>query len=81
MGDRDVNTDIAQQIICESTRETLMRAEEDLQQAEKNLRYAEDELRDAGREITLPRPQSGRRLKALRLSIDAAIEERKSWAR
>jgi hypothetical protein len=72
------NTDIVDQIISEGTRGTLMWVEEELYQAEKDLRYAEDELRDAGRDITLRRPRSGKALKDLRLLIDAGIEARKA---
>jgi hypothetical protein len=75
------NSDIVVQIICEDSRETLLLADEDFQQMETCLRYAEDELRDVGKELALPRPRSRRRLKDMRLMIDAAIEERKSWTR
>jgi hypothetical protein len=72
------NTDIADRIFNEGTRETLMWVEEELHQVEKDLRYAENELRDAGRDITLRRPRSGKSLRDLRLLIDAGIEERKA---
>jgi hypothetical protein len=75
------NSDIVAQIFCEDSRETLLQADEDFHRMQTCLRHAEHELRDVGKELTLPRLRSMRRLKDMRLLIETGIEERKSWTR